>query len=91
VHSVLNALIDVQSQGCSFIILDNPFGDTNRCVAMLLYSFERRTKSLIAKPKFFFVVVDPVIRTRTEERMLPLEMRMLVEAQLAPPLHLRGR
>jgi hypothetical protein len=48
---------------------------------MLLYTFERCAKRLVAILEFLLVIVDPVIRTRTEEGMLSLEMRMLLESQ----------
>lgn len=58
---------------------------------MLLYTFKRCFERLVSKLEFLLVVVDPVIRTRTKKRMLSFEMRMLSEAQLAPPLHSLGR
>lgn len=58
---------------------------------MLFDTFKRCFERLVPKLELLFVVVDPVIRTRTKKRVLSFEMRMLSEAQLAPPLHSQGR
>lgn len=38
-HPVLNALIDVHAEGRGFVVLDDPFFNTNRSIPMLLYPF----------------------------------------------------
>jgi hypothetical protein len=58
---------------------------------MLLHTFQRCSKRLVPKLEFVLVVVDPVVGARTEKRVLALEMRMLPEAQRAPPLRFQGR
>src|SRR3954469_10355153 len=84
-HLVLNALVDIQTNRRGLIILNDSLFDADGCVTMLLYALKRCSKCLVPERKLLFVVVDPVIRTRTQKRMLSFEMRMLSEAQRAPP------
>jgi hypothetical protein len=64
-HPVLEALVDVHPESCGFIILHNPFFDTDRRIPMLFNTFKRGLKRLVPKRKLLFVVVDPVVGART--------------------------
>jgi hypothetical protein len=86
VHLVLDALVDVETERGGLVVLVDSFVDTDCCVAVLFYTLNGGLKRLESEAELFFVVVDPVIGTRTKKRMPTFQMRVLPEAQLTPPL-----